>query len=445
MPPLPVCFVVMPFRTKETRAQAPAPPRVNFDALWEKALRPVIEDLGYQPVRADQDLGALIIKEMLERLYFADLVIADLTIPNGNVYYEVGIRHAAKDAGCVLIGASWSEPLFDVDQMRQIRYPLPEGDVTDETAAAVRAALTQSVPPLAAGMSPMFQTLDGYPVAVKAERASAMRSYLDELSLFQTAARAVRLAPKAEQRTQALALQQKYASQPPIVPAVALEVMYVLRDYADWQDTLAYIAGLPESLSKLPVVREQRYLAQSKTGDHRTAIAALEELVATTGPSSERMGLIGGRYKKLAAEEKEPREKQRLLSKAIASYERGMQLDLNDYYPSSNLPRLYRQRGSRGDDDRARTAAAVAMIGCARAKQMNPDDPWVRPTLLGMAFDAGDVAQAEALAAEITQDGAVLWKLATTIKDLEVSVGQQTYPQVKQGLETVLGNLKALL
>lgn len=443
--PTPVCFVVMPFRTKETRAQAPAPPRVNFDALWEKALRPVIEALGYQPVRADQDLGALIIKEMLERLYFADLVVADLTIPNGNVYYEVGIRHAAKNAGCVLIGASWSEPLFDVDQMRQIRYPLPEGDVTDTTAAAIRAALTQAVPLLAAGSSPMFETLDGYPATVSANRASVMRSYLDDLSVFQTAARAVHLAPKTEQRTRALALQQQYASRPPIVPAVALEVLYVLRDQADWQDILGYIDALPSSLSRLPIVREQRCLAQSKTGDHRTAIAALEELVATTAPSSERMGLIGGRYKKLAVEEHEPREKLRLLNKAIASYERGMELDLNDYYPSSNLPRLYRERGGRGDEDRARTVAAVAMTACARAKRMNPADEWVRPTLLGMAFDAGDVAAAEDLAEQVAQEGDVAWELATTIKDLEVSVGQQPNPAVKRGLEAVLGHLRALL
>ena len=193
------------------------------------------------------------------------------------------------------------------------------------------------------------------------------------------------------------------------------------------------------------MVIEQRCLAQSKTGDHGTAIAALEELVATVGPSSERMGLIGGRYKRLAAEMQDPKEKRRFLSAAITAYERGMQLDLNDYYPASNLPRLYRQRGGRGDDDRARTAAAVAMVGCARAKQLNPTDEWVRPTLLGMAFDAGDVAVAEDLLAEVEQEGAVAWKLVTTIKDLEVSAALQGSVDVKQGLETVLGNLRALL
>jgi hypothetical protein len=59
--PRPICFMVMPYRTKETRVDPPAPPKVNFDSLWEKAFLPAIEELGYQPVRADQDLGALII------------------------------------------------------------------------------------------------------------------------------------------------------------------------------------------------------------------------------------------------------------------------------------------------------------------------------------------------------------------------------------------------
>ena len=135
MSPRPICCVVMPFRTKDTNAPPPAPASVNLDALWQKALRPVLEELGYQPVRADQDLGALIVKEMIERLYFSDLVLADMTLPNGNVYYEVGIRHAARQDGRVLVSADLSKTLFDVDQMRQVRYPLPEGDIGDATAA----------------------------------------------------------------------------------------------------------------------------------------------------------------------------------------------------------------------------------------------------------------------------------------------------------------------
>ena len=72
---------------------------IDFNALWDRAYLPVIKELGYEPVRADQDIGAMIITQMIERLYFADLVLADMTIPNGNVYYEVGVRHAAQKFG----------------------------------------------------------------------------------------------------------------------------------------------------------------------------------------------------------------------------------------------------------------------------------------------------------------------------------------------------------
>ena len=85
---------------KATQAEAGrGVPEIDFNALWDRAFAPTIVALGYEPVRADQDTGALIITQMIERLYFADLVLADMTIPNGNVYYEVGIRHAAQGEG----------------------------------------------------------------------------------------------------------------------------------------------------------------------------------------------------------------------------------------------------------------------------------------------------------------------------------------------------------
>ena len=88
----------MPYSTKPTSAPAGSgvPDKVNFDRLWEAALRPAIQNAGYEAVRANEDIGALIGNEMIERLAISDLVLADVSIPNGNVYYEVGIRHAAQ-------------------------------------------------------------------------------------------------------------------------------------------------------------------------------------------------------------------------------------------------------------------------------------------------------------------------------------------------------------
>jgi tetratricopeptide (TPR) repeat protein len=433
----------MPYRTRDTQAQPPAPSRVDFDALWEKALRPAIEGLGYRPVRADQDLGPLIIKEMLERLYFSDLVVADLSIPNGNVYYEVGIRHAAKDGGCVLVSADWAKPLFDMDQMRQIRYPLPEGEISDGTAAAIRESLTTSIPALATSGSPMYETLEGYPANVRADRARTIADFLDELAAFQEATRRVPFLTRLQQADAARAVRDQHGTKRPIVAAVAVELVYLLRDFAGFDEALAFLDSLPVQLQKLPAMREQRCLAQSKSGDHQTAIAALEELIATVGPSAERYGLLGGRYKKLA-DSGTAQERARFLGLAIDAYERGMQTDLNDYYPSSNLPRLYRRRGRTGDDERARRAAAVALAACERAKRLFPNDEWIRPTLLGLAFDAGDAAKAEELADEVAMDGAARWKLDTTLEDLRRSVELTTQADSRARLSDVVARLELL-
>src|SRR5215217_8610242 len=126
--PEPIAFVVMPFDTKPTgRSEPGVPTEVDFDELWHRVYLPVLAEMGYEAVRADRDVGALIIAEMIQRLTLADLVVADITLPNANVYYEIGVRHAAKRDGCVLVGADWARPTFDVDQMRQLRFPLSDG------------------------------------------------------------------------------------------------------------------------------------------------------------------------------------------------------------------------------------------------------------------------------------------------------------------------------
>src|SRR5919198_3030536 len=121
--PKPIAFMVMPFGRKPTgRTEKKVPAEIDFDALWDRVYQPVLEDgLGYRAVRADRDVGALIITQMIQRLAIADLVVADITLPNANVYYEVGIRHAAMQRGCVLVSADWARPVFDLAQMRQLR------------------------------------------------------------------------------------------------------------------------------------------------------------------------------------------------------------------------------------------------------------------------------------------------------------------------------------
>ena len=433
--------MIMPYSTKTTSAAqgSGAPDKVNFDRLWEAALRPAIDKAGYEPVRANEDIGALIINEMIERLAISDLVLADVSIPNGNVYYEVGIRHAAQKQGCIMTAATWAKPLFDIDQMRQIRYPLPTESISDEVAAEIVKMVAAAIPIMSAGDSPFYQVFPKYPEYDLA-RAASFKKSVEDLSRFQAEIIAVRSATGEECRTRALDLRTRFLTGGPIQKAVAIELMYTLRDCTDWVTSLQFIDGLPDDLRNSPLVKEQRALALSKSGDHDTAIGAVRELISASGDTSERRGLLGGRYKKKWSTTHNPTD----LSRAIDEYETGMKLDLNDYYPSSNLARLYRTRKRKGDEDKARISAAVTITACERARIRKANDEWLNPTLLGAAFDAGDVDKAQELANQVEIEGPAAWKLETTLADCRTAAGLYEDPRRSELLE-VVAQLEAIL
>jgi tetratricopeptide (TPR) repeat protein len=433
--------MIMPYNKKLTNAQAGSqvPDKVDFDRLWEAALRPAIDKAGYQPVRANEDIGALIINEMIERLAISDLVIADLSIPNGNVYYEVGIRHAAQRQGCLLTSADWAKPLFDTAQMRRITYPLPTESISDDTAAEIIKIVSAAIPIMADGESPFYQVFPKFP-DYDPSRTTSFRKTLENLSLFQAQIIAARSATKAEdRRVRALCLRDDYQVGGPIQKAVAIELIYTLRDCTDWKTVRDFINSLPADLQRSPLVMEQSALALSESGDYDSAIGALTELIRTQGDTSERRGLLGGRYRRKWKETGNTLD----LDHAIAEYDAGMKLDLNDYYPSSNLARLYRTRGRKGDQEKAIIAAAVTMTACERARNRNANDEWLNPTLLGSAFDAGDVEKAQDLANLVKLEGPAAWKLDTTLETCRIAAQLHEEPRRSELLAiiSILGGM----
>jgi hypothetical protein len=441
----PIAFMVMPFAVKATGLTGKKlPTEVDFDALWGRVYEPVLQDLGYVAVRADRDVGALIISEMIQRLAIADLVVADLSLPNANVYYELGVRHAARSTGCVLVAADWAKPLFDLAQMRQLRFPLPEGRITQRTASRARTVLAGQIEQLLQGTSPVYDAVPGYPYEIQLDRQSAFRTLVEELSAFDTDVRAIGLAPPDDRARRVRELVAAYGHRPAVREAVVQQLIRLLRDHVDWQAVLDYIDGLPANVRRHPLVLEQRSLALAKTDDVAGSAAALQQLMKDHGETSERWGLLGGRYKQLLAASTAEGQRRKYLDKAIDAYEHGMWADLNDYYPASNLPRLYRRRQGAGDLERAAAAAGVTTAACRRRLDLGVDDGWARASLLGMAFFRGDVAEAQRLRADVERSDPASWQLATTITDLQVDVGHHD-AATSAGLAAVLADLEAIL
>jgi hypothetical protein len=85
-------FVIMPFGEKK------AP-----DAVYRDLFAPAIAVAGFMPQRADADRrGGSIHLDMFQDLLLAEFFVADLTLDNPNVWYEIGVRHALRAGGAVL-------------------------------------------------------------------------------------------------------------------------------------------------------------------------------------------------------------------------------------------------------------------------------------------------------------------------------------------------------
>jgi len=440
----PVCFMVMPFRKKPvTNAREGAPKELNCDRLWDAVFRPLLEDLGYLPVRADIESTSVIVKDMLNRLAYADLVLADVSLPNGNVYYELGIRHVAKETRCVQVAAEWFQPLFDIKQFRTITYPLHDGEVPDAEAVAIRSVLADAIPSFGESRTPYHELIDAN--AEQAFEAEARR-----IGAFQAEISAVRLLPKGAERTERVeALVRDHGTTAGIVPGVALELLYLVRDTQGWAAVRDFVDSLPESTRQSETIQEQYLLALSKLGDHEVAIGHLEQLNQMLGATPERLGLIGGRYKRLyrgarqrredAGEERPSTAERQYLKRAIESYEQGMVLDLNEYYCACNLPALLRDRARHGDEERAVAIDNQVVTACRRAKQLGSTDPWLEQTLFGAAFRSGDVGALDEIADEI--EGGAAWQLGTTLDDAETWI-RQAPEDKKAELDEILQRLR---
>lgn len=102
-------FVLMPFST-------------DFNEVYEYLIRDPLESAGYATNRADDFLNqSSILEDIVRSIALADIIVADLTTTNPNVYYELGLAHGMRKR-VVLITQSLSEVPFDLRAYRIISY-----------------------------------------------------------------------------------------------------------------------------------------------------------------------------------------------------------------------------------------------------------------------------------------------------------------------------------
>jgi hypothetical protein len=125
-------FIIRPFGEKPDRKGN----LINFDKVEQDLIDPVLRKLGFDG-RTTQDIAKAgnIREDMFRLLVTADLVIADISIHNANVFYELGIRHALRDRHTFLLRCRADDPVFDLQGERYLVYE------RDNPGAAVAALL----------------------------------------------------------------------------------------------------------------------------------------------------------------------------------------------------------------------------------------------------------------------------------------------------------------
>lgn len=438
----PLCFVVMPF------GQKPDPggrADIDFDKIYNTAIKPGIEDSGMEPIRADEErTGGIIHKPMFERLLLCDYVLADLTAANANVFYELGVRHTARPATTLTIFAEHQIIPFDVNFLRSMPYDLGEDNAFGKAEAdKLRKAIAVKLKDLRDMAieespidSPLFQLVSGWdPGEIAHLKTDAFRDQVQLNEDLKQRLSAIREKGKAKDRRNeaiqdlgSLALELGKLDAPDAGTAIDLFLSY--RALEDWDGMIAFHDKMPKELKRQILVREQLGFAYNrragKTGsaaDRAEALEILKGVEAQQGPSSETCGLIGRIHKDDFKEALENNENKFVvkghLNKSIEAYIRGFMADQRDAFPGINAVTLLDIRGDGKSLNQKDQLLPVVRFAVERRLGDNPDY-WDHATMLELSvLDNDEDTAAEHLANSLASVRES-WEPKTTANNLRM-------------------------
>lgn len=446
----PLLFVAMPFGMK---AEPGGARRVDFDSVYERCIGPAARAAGAEVIRADEEtLGGIVHRPMYERLLLAEIVVADLTFANANVFYELGVRHAARPRSTILICADVGHLPFDVGLIRAIQYELdasgaltnPDG-VREALVEHIEVAISEEVVD-----SPLFQLLDDYPgVSLPHEATEAFREralWISDLTI--RANDVVKPENDRESAIRELAkIEDEAGAAVKSEEQLLITLLLSYRAVEEWGEMIRVAESLEGRGDTTPILRQQLAMALSRRGergDRSRAIEILGEVIDQHGESPETLGILGRCYKARwrAKLENDDHGAADALDEAIDVYRRGFESDPRDFYPGINLITLLVCRGTPDDLVSVDEVAPVVSFAVARKGGLRSRDYWTLATMLELAVvrRQPDIARSAVSAMLDTEPEG--WMKRTTADNLGVLARA---PSLSAEQYSLIGELEAKL
>src|SRR5215471_10525994 len=447
-----LCFVDMPFGQKPDLKSGVV---VDFDQIYNKAIKPAIEECGLEALRGDEErTGGIIHGAMFARLLLAEFVVADLTLANPNVFYELGIRHAAKPFTTVPIFANVSALPFDVALVRAVGYQLKKGKLTKTAAQKLKSQLSKRLRDAISGAtahdSPLFQLIPNFPgIDLPEDVTETFKDRIRKAEEFREILSSARAQPLREEREALLKIRSDLGDLKTVQRSVLIELMSSFRDAEAFEELVELYNSFPAPVQEYIIVKQQFALAlnrRNQSDDREKALRILDEVLENRGPDSETLGIKGRIHKDIYTEAVRAGRitAAAALDDAINAYTEGFEADPRDYYPGVNAINLLIQKGDAEALKKVERLLPLVNFAVARRGGATSSDYWDLATVLELACIGEDWGTASRVLPKAILAATASFQTATTIGNLRLlkQARERTGREVKE-LEGILNELSA--
>ncbi len=363
-------FVVMPFGKKPNKTHSYI---IDFDEIYNSAILPALNSVNdIVSIREDAELfGGIIHRTMYEKLVCTDIVLADLSNENPNVFYELGIRHAARPYSNILICNKDIEHRipFDISPLRIVFYQLVDGKLLSQEqqylSEQIKKRLQMLLKETPVTDSPLYELIPEFP-NIDQTKTQLFREYFEKCSAL------YRQIESSSTATDLKQLEQHIEN----LPGAKEDLINILRLFIEKLRSLeefSEIVNLIEKYREQKCIQneflgQQYALALNRIGQVEKAVNEIQRVMITYGASPESYGILGRIYKDKYTQTSQIG----YLDKAIESYEKGFNLDIRDFYPGVNLATLLLQKGDANSISKMKNIITILQYTLSQ-NQINSD------------------------------------------------------------------------
>lgn len=444
------CFVDMPFGTKTDPKSGI---EVDFNQIYTEAIKPAVDAAGLECIRGDNERsGGIIHTAMFARLLLSEFVIADLTMGNPNVFYELGVRHTARPYSTIPIFATISELPFDVSLVRAIPYDLENGRISNQAKVDLIDAIQQRIERALKGPiskdSPLFQLFDKFPgIQMSHEVTDVFRDRVEYSEEFKDKLEDARLAGSKEQMRDAIKLiQSELGNLNTSERGILIDLFLSYRDAEAFDEMIALYDDFPSELKNSMIARQQYGFALNRRGDWRKAERVLTKVIDDFGESAETYGLLGRIYKdRYKASDAGDASGRGYLEKAITAYTKGFEAEPMDYYPGVNAITLLVLKNDSESRAEIKRLLPLVMFAVIRQGGADSNDYWTLATLLELAILSGDKNLVNKVLPKLLATDARKWMFQTTMENLNLIYKQQSDDDYKAFMQECMEQISVKL